>query len=213
MTAPEFPRATLEQWQKAAAKSAPGGDVAALNWVTPEGIVVKPLYTAADTAGLPMERVYTMTLETDTPMAFCRQVGKGRVVYFPMDIDRTFWEVLAPDHLLLLKNAVAWAMEEKQPMTVTGPGLLDLSYWRQARSITAHLVNMTNPMMMKGPYREVMPLAGPFTVSLALPDGVKPGTVRLLESGAAAKHRMEGGRLVVEVPKIRLHEVVAIDLA
>jgi methylmalonyl-CoA mutase len=55
MSAPskEFASATLEQWQKAAAKSAPGGDVAGLNWVTPEGITVKPLYTAADTAELP----------------------------------------------------------------------------------------------------------------------------------------------------------------
>ena len=51
--APEFKTATLEQWSRAAAKSAPGGDVAALNWVTPEGLTVKPLYTAADTAGLP----------------------------------------------------------------------------------------------------------------------------------------------------------------
>ncbi|GMV88351.1 MAG: methylmalonyl-CoA mutase [Chthonomonas sp.] len=48
----EFPRPTLEQWERAAAKSAPGGDLAALNWVTPEGIVVKPLYTAADLEGL-----------------------------------------------------------------------------------------------------------------------------------------------------------------
>lgn len=47
------PAATLEQWRKAAAKSAPGGDVDALNWVTPEGITVKPLYTAEDTAALP----------------------------------------------------------------------------------------------------------------------------------------------------------------
>jgi methylmalonyl-CoA mutase len=53
MKSPEFTPATLEQWQKAAAKSAPNGDLAALNWVTPEGITVKPLYTAADTAGLP----------------------------------------------------------------------------------------------------------------------------------------------------------------
>jgi methylmalonyl-CoA mutase len=50
--APEFKTATLDQWNKAAAKSAPGGDVAALDWVTPEGLTVKPLYTAADTAGL-----------------------------------------------------------------------------------------------------------------------------------------------------------------
>jgi methylmalonyl-CoA mutase len=52
-TSPEFKPATLAQWQQAAAKSAPGGDVSALNWVTPEGLSVKPLYTAADTAGLP----------------------------------------------------------------------------------------------------------------------------------------------------------------
>ena len=48
-----FKPASLDDWQKAAAKSAPGGDVSALNWVTPDGIVVKPLYTAADTADLP----------------------------------------------------------------------------------------------------------------------------------------------------------------
>jgi methylmalonyl-CoA mutase len=42
----------LAAWQKAAAKSAPGGNVEALNWVTPEGITVKPVYTAADVQGL-----------------------------------------------------------------------------------------------------------------------------------------------------------------
>jgi methylmalonyl-CoA mutase len=47
------PNPTLKDWQRAAAKSAPGGDMAALNWVTPEGLTVKPLYTAADLAGLP----------------------------------------------------------------------------------------------------------------------------------------------------------------
>ena len=50
---PEFQPASLEAWAKAAAKSAPGGNVEALNWVTPDGISVKPLYTAADTANLP----------------------------------------------------------------------------------------------------------------------------------------------------------------
>ncbi len=44
--------ATMNDWQRAAAKSAPGGDVAALNWITPEGLTVKPLYTAADVASL-----------------------------------------------------------------------------------------------------------------------------------------------------------------
>ncbi len=43
----------LERWRQAAAKSAPGGNVDALTWTTPEGLAVKPLYTAADVAGLP----------------------------------------------------------------------------------------------------------------------------------------------------------------
>lgn len=49
---PTFPQPDLAAWNKAAAKSAPEGDVAKLNWVTPEGITVKPLYTAADLEGL-----------------------------------------------------------------------------------------------------------------------------------------------------------------
>ncbi|HNA67199.1 MAG TPA: methylmalonyl-CoA mutase, partial [Rhodocyclaceae bacterium] len=49
---PTFPQPDLAAWNKAAAKSAPEGDVAKLNWVTPEGITVKPLYTAADVNGL-----------------------------------------------------------------------------------------------------------------------------------------------------------------
>jgi methylmalonyl-CoA mutase len=43
---------TIADWNKAAAKSAPNGDLASLDWHTPEGIVVKPLYTAADTQNL-----------------------------------------------------------------------------------------------------------------------------------------------------------------
>ena len=43
---------SLSDWQRAAAKSAPSGDTGALDWVTPEGLRVKPLYTAADLQGL-----------------------------------------------------------------------------------------------------------------------------------------------------------------
>ncbi|HEV3451264.1 MAG TPA: methylmalonyl-CoA mutase [Acidimicrobiia bacterium] len=42
----------LDAWEKAAAKSAPQGDVAALNWNTPDGVVVKPLYTRKDLEGI-----------------------------------------------------------------------------------------------------------------------------------------------------------------
>ena len=56
--APKIPPTSIDQWTRAAAKSAPGNDVDKLNWITPEGITVKPLYTAEDTKDLP----YTNTL-------------------------------------------------------------------------------------------------------------------------------------------------------
>ena len=49
----DYPQVPLAEWQAAAAKSAPAGQVDALNWTTPENIAVKPLYIAADLKGLP----------------------------------------------------------------------------------------------------------------------------------------------------------------
>ena len=50
----QLPNSTeLDGWKKAAVRSAPGGDLARLNWVTPEGITVRPLYTRQDVRGLP----------------------------------------------------------------------------------------------------------------------------------------------------------------
>jgi len=43
----------LSKWRALAAKELKGADVETLTWNTLEGIAVKPLYTAADTAGLP----------------------------------------------------------------------------------------------------------------------------------------------------------------
>ena len=160
---------------------------------------------------LPMEKVFPRTPRTTTPQVFLRELGAGRVVYFPWDIDRTFWEVLAVDHGKLLANAVAWATNEPPPVTVTGQGVLDVTVWRQKSSLTVHLVNLTNPMMMKGPIREVIAI-GEQRVSLRLPDGAKPAGVQLLVGGSTPAWRRDGDVLEITVPAIREHEVVAVDL-
>jgi methylmalonyl-CoA mutase len=43
---------SLADWQALVAKELAGADAASLDWLTPEGITVKPLYTAADLEGL-----------------------------------------------------------------------------------------------------------------------------------------------------------------
>src|SRR5260221_1573165 len=48
----DFPKKTLSDWEKLAAKELRDKPLASLDWTTPEGIVVKPLYTAADLENL-----------------------------------------------------------------------------------------------------------------------------------------------------------------
>jgi hypothetical protein len=159
---------------------------------------------------LPMEDVYPRVTRTDTRELYLQDLGRSRVVYFPWDIDRTFWEVMCIDHGRLLRNAISWATNETPPVEVDGPGVLDVTIWRQRDSLTVHLVNLSNPMMMKGPLREVLPV-GPQTVRIRMPEGTRARKVQLLTAGSTPRVQETGAILTVTVPSVGVHEVVAVD--
>ncbi|MFZ1084814.1 MAG: hypothetical protein WAN35_07615, partial [Terracidiphilus sp.] len=161
---------------------------------------------------LPMESVFTRPGVAHPPGVFMQQVGKGRVVYFPGDIDRTFWQVLCVDHGKLLRNAVEWATNEPPFVTVEGKGILDVAVWEQKNSMTLHLVNLTNPMMMKGPVREIVPISGQ-KVSLRIPAGRRVSRVHLLVAARDTPYRAEHDTIFLETPSIALHEVIAVDFS
>jgi hypothetical protein len=119
--------------------------------------------------------------------------------------------VLSVDHFKLLRNAVEWATNEPPVVQVTGPGVLDVTVWRQKNSMTVHLVNLTNPMMMKGPVREFIPV-GEQKVRLRIPEDLRPRKVRLLAAAKNPRIQRAGQELTVIVPSILDHEVIAIDL-
>ncbi len=177
-----------------------------------------PLTLIPSYPDLPMEKVYPRVPKTDVAQVFLRETrpagadAAGRVVYFPWDIDRTFWEVLSVDHLKLLRNAVEWATDEDPVVTVIGPGVLDVTVWEQKGSLTVHLVNLTNPMMMKGPVRELIPVGGQ-EVRVRLPRDARPRDVRLLAAGRTPVFAKDGAYLKVMVPSVVDHEVVAVELA
>jgi hypothetical protein len=159
---------------------------------------------------LPMEDVYPRIAHTTTPELYLREIGRSRVAYFPWDIDRTLWDVMCVDHLRLLRNTIEWTVNEAPPAAVDGPGLIDVTTWRQRDSMTVHLVNLTNPMMMKGPLREVIPV-GPQRVRIRLPDGIRPRKVHLLMAGTTLDAAVSGNICSVTVPSVDVHEVIAID--
>ena len=200
-----------------------------------------PLTLIPSYPDLPMEKVYPRVGRTDKPEVYLRELKiqnaraaqtelsrsavstrrdsndrdapllTSRLAYFPWDIDRTFWEVLCVDHFKLMRNAVEWAANEEPPVTVLGPGVLDVTVWQQKRSMTVHLVNLTNPMMMKGPLRELIPI-GPQKVRVRLPSGRSPRRVHLLAANETPRVKRAGRYLTLTVPSILDHEVVAIDL-
>jgi len=159
---------------------------------------------------LPMEKVYPRIGKTDISCLYLRKTA-GRVAYFPFDIDRTFWEVLCEDHLKLLRNTVLWANNEAPVVEVAGPGFIDVTAWRNSSSITIHLVNMTNPMAMKGPYRDFFPI-GAQNVKLNLPGDVRPKQARLLVADKSVAMERSGSSIAFTVPSILDHEVIAIDI-
>ena len=77
--------------------------------------------------------------------------------------------------------------------------------------MTVHLVNLTNPMMMKGPVREFIPTP-PQQVTVRLPQGAKARKVQLLVSRQPARVRETNDAVTLTIPSILDHEVIAIDL-
>jgi Hypothetical glycosyl hydrolase 6/Beta-galactosidase trimerisation domain len=169
-----------------------------------------PLIVVPSYPDLPMEEVFPRPDKTRDAGVFVRTFGYGRVVYFPWDVARTFWEVLNVDHWKLLRNAVTWAMNELPPVSVNGSGLIDLSVWTQKNSMTVHLVNLTNPMMMKGPVREIIPIPSQ-KVRVRIPEGRRVEKVHLLVAKTEAPYRQGKSAIELEVPSVGLHEVIAID--
>lgn len=160
---------------------------------------------------LPMEHVYPRKPETDIREVYLRELGESRVAYIPWDIDRTFWEIMNVDHGRLLRNIIDWAANEQPPVKVKGPGVLDVTVWRQKQSMTVHLVNLTNAMMMKGPFREFIPI-GEQKLRVKIPQDAKVKKIHLLVSGEKPDYQTLDGIVSLTVPSILDHEVVALDL-
>jgi hypothetical protein len=74
-----------------------------------------------------------------------------------------------------------------------------------------HLVNLTNPATMKGPYKSFVPV-GAQKISIKLPSGTTPKAVKLLVSGVLPSTDVSGSQLSLTVPSILDHEVIAVDL-
>jgi hypothetical protein len=171
-----------------------------------------PLTRIPAVANLPMEKTFWTLEKTDEPEVYLQEFGKGRVVYFPWDLDRLVWDVLSLDHVMLLQNAIAWASNEPAPLRSKGAGFFDVTAWRQEDSMTVHLVNMTNPMGMRPNIHELIP-SQPQHVEIELPPGKRLVRAHTLVKEGSLAVQQRGNTVSFTVPSVLDYEVVAMDLA
>jgi hypothetical protein len=157
----------------------------------------------------PPEMVYTKTPHMDEPAVVLRERGSSRLAWFPGDVDRSFWRSNNGDLSLLLRNTIRWLLNGKQPVTVSGDGVADLFAWKTEAGYALHILNYTNPNMLRGWFRETYPI-GPQKVHVALPGNPKVTHVRALRAGADLRFTHSPNGLEIQTPKINDYEVIAI---
>lgn len=172
----------------------------------------QPFLYVPDFPDLPMEEVYPREDPKGAAVITREHQGGGRTVYIPWNIGGILWEVMAADHSRLIANAVRWALGKRNDVEVSGRAVLDLSVRQGRNDLAVVLNNISNPMMMKGPIREVYP-AGRQEVSIAIPAGRSVARADLLVAGKPAETSVADGRVTVVVPGIETLEVVHVTWA
>jgi hypothetical protein len=75
--------------------------------------------------------------------------------------------------------------------------------------MTVHLVNLTNPMMAKGPFREFIPVRA--EIKMKIPAGIKIEGIHLLVSREIPIFKMEENVVSLKVQEIYDHEIIGFD--
>ncbi|WP_166844406.1 alpha-amylase family protein [Isoptericola sp. BMS4] len=164
-----------------------------------------------DYPDLPMEEVYPRPGDA-TPAVVAREhPSGGRTVHLAFDAGEVYWESLQSDHGRLLANAVRWALgDEPERVRVDGAGLVDIALLDGDDELAVAVVNLTNPMAMRGQQHELLPLADQ-EVLVRLPEGAEDVRARLLVDGRTAPVTVTGGTARVHLDRIDRIEVVHLE--
>src|SRR5262249_58283757 len=106
----------------------------------------------------PPEIAYQEESKTNEPAVVLQDNGKSRVAYFSGDIERTLWISGQTDLSRLLRNTINWILHGEHPVSVEGPGLVEIFAWETEPGYALHVLNYTNPNTHRGWYREFYPI-------------------------------------------------------
>ena len=175
-----------------------------------DGSPTVPLTVGPYFPAFPPEMVFPRTTHTDEPAVLLRQIGRSRIVYFPGDVDRTFWRSGNTDLGQLLQNAVRWALGDGPArVSVDGDGIVETFAWETEPGYALHLLNYTNPNMTRGFIRRAYPV-GPQLVEFSVASGRSIRAVRALRAARDLRFTQSGPRVRFEIPGVSDYEVAVL---
>jgi hypothetical protein len=174
-----------------------------------EGVTV-PLTFIPPFPIYPPETAWMRDPKTNIPALVLNSRNGSRIAYLPADIDRRYAVDNLPDHANLLANLVRWAVGDRMPLEVRGPGLIDCHLYHQAGRLILHFVNLSNEAAWRAPMDELIPV-GPIQVKVRLPQDVRGTRVEHLVSGAKMPLKPIQSWVTFEVKSISDHEAVVIS--
>lgn len=132
------------------------------------------------------------------------------MAYVAGDIDRTFWRSSDPDFSRLLLNIIRWLRADAAPLlTIDGHGVIDTFMWETEPGHAVHLVNYTNPNMLRGWFREFYPIHT-LNLDLQQPPGKTITKAQALRAERDLRITQRDGRLRIELPTLVDYEVIAL---
>lgn len=161
-----------------------------------------------DYPDLPMEEVYPRSYDGPPAVVAREHSSGGRTVYIAFNIGEIYWQALQADHGRLLANAVRWSLGDRSPhVEVRGAGLVDIAVRADHDQVAVSMVNLNNPMAMRGQNHETIPLTDQ-EIRVRLPGHVTSAEAHLLVADRSVPVEIEAGIARVEVERLDLLEVV-----
>jgi len=146
-----------------------------------------------------------------------RQVGKGRVVFFPLAVGNAYYGFNHPAVRALIAGALRWSASTAPPIETNAPAVVQTVLYRKGDQRIVHLLNDVSSFGRAGPpnpegytgFRdEVLPI---HDVTVVLPG--RFGRVRKVPGNETLPAQVKEGRTTVRLPVLGLHAILEFDPA
>ena len=152
------------------------------------------------------------------PAVVANTYGKGRAVFFAAGMDSAYYLYPYPYQRILLKDALEWVTPAPFGIEVEAPMSVHATFRRQAKDggrLIVHLYNGTNSTANHAKPAEDIPVREeiiPIHDIKVTFKGYDIKKLRLEPEGMELPLTLEGGKIEVVVPKLKIHTMVVADL-